>query len=103
KLPWDVLLIFGAGLAIAKGFSQTDLTKWLAGHFIGLDFLPAAFLLLIIIASINFLTEITSNTATASITLPLLFSLSLSLDMETLPLLAGATLAASCAFMLPVA
>ena len=103
KLPWDVLLIFGAGLAIAKGFSQTDLTEWLAGHFMGLNFLPVAFLMLIIIASINFLTEITSNTATASITLPLLFSLSISLNMETLPLLAGATLAASCAFMLPVA
>lgn len=102
-LPWDVLLIFGAGLAIAKGFSQTDLTKWLAGHFMGLNFLPVTFLMLIIIASINFLTEITSNTATASITLPLLFSLSISLNMETLPLLAGATLAASCAFMLPVA
>ncbi|MEO6683984.1 MAG: SLC13 family permease [Ginsengibacter sp.] len=103
KLPWDVLLIFGAGLAIAKGFSQTDLTEWLAGNFLGLNFLPVAILMLIIIASINFLTEITSNTATASITLPLLFSLSISLDMETLPLLAGATLAASCAFMLPVA
>ena len=103
NLPWDVLLIFGAGLAIAKGFSQTDLTKWLAGHFMGLNFLPVAFLMLIIITSINFLTEITSNTATASITLPLLFSLSISLNMETLPLLAGATLAASCAFMLPVA
>ena len=103
NLPWDVLLIFGAGLAIAKGFSQTDLTKWLAGHFMGLNFLPVAFLMVIIIASINFLTEITSNTATASITLPLLFSLSISLNMETLPLLAGATLAASCAFMLPVA
>src|SRR5699024_5503224 len=40
KLPWDVLLIFGAGLAIARGFSQTDLTSWLAGHFSELSFLP---------------------------------------------------------------
>lgn len=103
KLPWDVLLIFGAGLAIAKGFSQTDLTKWLAGHFAELDFLSIAVLALIIIAAINFLTEITSNTATASIMLPLLYSLSLSLNLPTLSLLACATLSASCAFMLPVA
>lgn len=103
KLPWDVLLIFGAGLAIAKGFSQTDLTTWLATHFIDLSFLPVALVVIIIIASINFLTEITSNTATASMVLPLLITLSASLVIETMPLLAGAAIASSCAFMLPVA
>lgn len=103
KLPWDVLLIFGAGLAIAKGFSQTDLTTWLAIHFNTLSFLPVALVVLIIIASINFLTEITSNTATASMVLPLLITLSASLAIETIPLLAGAAIASSCAFMLPVA
>jgi sodium-dependent dicarboxylate transporter 2/3/5 len=103
KLPWDVLLIFGAGLAIAKGFSQTDLTTWLATHFSDLSFLPVALVVIIIIASINFLTEITSNTATASMVLPLLITLSASLAIETMPLLAGAAIASSCAFMLPVA
>jgi sodium-dependent dicarboxylate transporter 2/3/5 len=103
KLPWDVLLIFGAGLAIAKGFSQTDLTTWLAGHFEQLKFLPVYLLILIILTFINFLTEITSNTATASLVLPLLVTLSVSLNIETAPLLAGAAIAASCAFMLPVA
>lgn len=103
NLPWDVLLIFGAGLAIAKGFSNTDLTVWLAGHFSKLDFLPTAAILIIIIAAINFLTEVTSNTATASMVLPLLITLGISLHLDTLPLLAGAALAASCAFMLPVA
>jgi sodium-dependent dicarboxylate transporter 2/3/5 len=103
KLPWDVLLIFGAGLAIAKGFSQTDLTTWLATHFSDLSFLPIALVVVIIIASINFLTEITSNTATASMVLPLLITLSASLAIETMPLLAGAAIASSCAFMLPVA
>lgn len=103
KLPWDVLLIFGAGLAIAKGFSQTDLTTWLATHFSDLSFLPIALVVIIIIASINFLTEITSNTATASMVLPLLITLSASLAIETMPLLAGAAIASSCAFMLPVA
>lgn len=103
NLPWDVLLIFGAGLAIAKGFSQTDLTTWLAGHFQALSFMPVVVIILLIIASINFLTEITSNTATASMILPLLITLSISLGIDTLPLMAGAALAASCAFMLPVA
>ncbi|MBW7890783.1 MAG: anion permease, partial [Chitinophagaceae bacterium] len=60
-------------------------------------------IMLIIIASINFLTEITSNTATASIMLPLLYSLSVPMKIDSLSLLAGGALAASCAFMLPVA
>ncbi|HET8827931.1 MAG TPA: DASS family sodium-coupled anion symporter [Pelobium sp.] len=103
KLPWDVLLIFGAGLAIAKGFAETDLTTWLAGYFVHLNFLPAFAIIFLVIAVINFLTEITSNTATASLVLPVLVTLSVSLGVETLPLLAGAAIAASCAFMLPVA
>lgn len=102
KLPWDVLLLFGGGLAIAKGFANTDLTTWLAGHFAQIHLAPEI-ILLIIIASINFLTEITSNTATASIMLPLLFSLSGSMNIDPLSVLAGGALAVSCAFMLPVA
>ncbi|KXK40725.1 MAG: citrate transporter [Bacteroidetes bacterium OLB9] len=102
QLPWDVLLIFGGGLAIAKGFSTTDLTDWVALQF-GQIHLNPIWVTLIVIASINFLTEITSNTATASIMLPLLVTLGISMGLDTLPLLIGATLAASCAFMLPVA
>lgn len=103
KLPWSVLILFGAGLAIAKGFSTTDLTNWLGHSFEELNFLPAALLMLIVLASINFLTEITSNVATASMLLPILITLGLTLEMEPLPLMAGAAIAASCAFMLPVA
>ncbi|MCO6494310.1 MAG: SLC13/DASS family transporter [Bacteroidetes bacterium] len=101
-LPWDVLLIFGAGLAIAKGFSETDLTRWIAQQFANTHFYPLI-ILLIIIAAINFLTEITSNTATASIVLPILYSISYSLQLSPLSLLVGAAIASSCAFMLPVA
>lgn len=103
KLPWDVLLIFGAGLAIAKGFSQTDLATWMASQFMAIDFLHAMWISLIVIAGINFLTEVTSNTATASMALPLLITLAASLNMPPMPLLIGAAVAASCAFMLPVA
>jgi len=103
KLPWDVLLIFGAGLAIAKGFSQTDLASWLAMQFMAANFLPAMLISLLVIAGINFLTEVTSNTATASMILPLLITLTAALGIPPIPLLAGAAIAASCAFMLPVA
>lgn len=103
KLPWSVLILFGAGLAIAKGFSATDLTHWLGNYFTHLGFLPTGLLVILILTSINFLTEITSNTATASILLPILITLSITLNLDTMPLLAGAAIAASCAFMLPVA
>ncbi|MCW5914663.1 MAG: DASS family sodium-coupled anion symporter [Chitinophagaceae bacterium] len=103
KLPWDVLVLFGAGLAIAKGFANTDLTVWLGAQFSLLGFMPAALIVLLILAAINFLTEITSNTATASLILPLLITLGASLHLDVLPLLAGAAISSSCAFMLPVA
>src|SRR5690606_8327425 len=60
-------------------------------------------LLLVIIVSVNFLTEVTSNVATASMLLPILASVALKLDLHPFGLMVGATLAASCAFMLPVA
>jgi len=103
KLPWGILILFGAGLAIAKGFSTTDLTGWLGGLFTHLGFLPVGIIMLLVFFSINFLTEISSNTATASIMLPLLVTLAQSLKFDAMPLLAGAAISASCAFMLPVA
>ncbi|MEH0152824.1 SLC13 family permease [Limibacter armeniacum] len=102
-LPWGILLMFGGGLAIAKGFSTTDLATWLAGWFRELDFLPVILITLTVVASTNFLTEMTSNTATASMLLPLLITLSASLNMPPVILMSGAVLASSCAFMLPVA
>lgn len=103
KIPWGVLLIFGAGLTIAKGFSETDLATWLANQFLDLKEVPFFIILLLVIAGMNFLTEITSNTATASMILPILISLASSLDVAPYLLMVGAVLASSCAFMLPVA
>lgn len=102
KLPWSVLLIFGAGLAIAAGFSQTDLSQWLGNQFLMLQSVPAWVVLLIVIAGINFLTEVTSNTATASMVLPIMVTLGASLAISPLTLMIGAALASSCAYMLPV-
>ena len=103
KLPWGILLIFGAGLAIARGFSETDLTIWLANQFLVFKFIPIFVIILIVLVSINFLTEITSNTATTSLILPILITLAVTFHIKPIYLLTGATLAASCAFMLPVA
>lgn len=103
ELPWSVLLIFGAGLAIASGFSETDLTTWLGFQLQSVQVLPAALFIFIVIAGINILTEVTSNTATASMMLPVLIALGAGMGTDLIGLLAGATIASSCAFMLPVA
>lgn len=102
QLPWDVLLIFGAGLAIAAGFSQTDLSQWLGNQFLLLKSVPGWLVLLIVITGINFLTEITSNTATASMVLPIMVTLGASLGFPPIQLMIGAAVASSCAYMMPV-
>lgn len=103
KLPWGILLLFGAGLAIAEGFQTSGLATWIAGSMINLNGFSALIILLVIIAAVNFLTEITSNLATISMLLPVLASAAIVLDIHPFLIMAGATLAASCAFMLPVA
>ena len=103
KLPWGILLLFGAGFAIAKGFKASGLALWIADGMTQLEGLSLILILLIIIASVNFLTEITSNVATISMLLPILAPAALVLDVHPYVIMIGATLAASCAFMLPVA
>jgi sodium-dependent dicarboxylate transporter 2/3/5 len=103
KIPWGVLILFGGGLALAEGFKETGLAEWLGQKFTLIEGVGFFVLLLIIIASVNFLTEVTSNVATASMLLPILASVAIKLDLHPFGLMVGATLAASCAFMLPVA
>src|SRR5690606_37764962 len=103
RIPWGVLILFGGGLALAAGFQSTGLAEWIGQKFTLLEGISFFLLLLVIIASVNFLTEITSNVATASMLLPILASVALKLDLHPFGLMIGATLAASCAFMLPVA
>jgi len=103
KLPWGILLLFGAGMALAEGFQSSGLDVWIGNQLTYLKSIPLIIIILIIIASVNFLTEITSNMATTAMLLPILISLSVVLDLHPYYLLVSATLAASCAFMLPVA
>ncbi len=103
RLPWGVLLLFGGGLAIAAGFQSSGLASWIGEQLVNLKGMHLFIILVVIIASVNFLTEITSNLATTAMLLPVIAALAFSIDVHPLLLMAGATVAASCAFMLPVA
>lgn len=103
KLPWGILILFGGGMALALGFESSGLAVWIGEQFTSLQAFPLILVLLILIASVNFLTEITSNLATTAMLLPVLVSLAPAIDTHPYLLLVGATVAASCAFMLPVA
>ncbi|ADV48702.1 anion transporter [Cellulophaga algicola DSM 14237] len=103
KLPWGVVLLFGGGMALALGFETSGLALWIGNKLIALESVPFIFLILILIFAVNFLTEITSNIATTAMLLPVLISLAPTLGVHPYYLMISATVAASCAFMLPVA
>lgn len=103
KLPWGILLLFGGGMALAKGFDASGLAIWIGNQMTFFSEIPLIIILLTLIAMVNFLTEITSNLATTAMLLPVLVALADTIDINAFYLLVGATVAASCAFMLPVA
>jgi sodium-dependent dicarboxylate transporter 2/3/5 len=103
KLPWGVLLLFGGGLAIAEGFQSSGLANWIADNLTKLNGFSLIIILMVVIAAVNFLTEITSNLATIAMLLPILAPTAIILDVHPFILMVAATLSASCAFMLPVA
>ncbi|WP_174614302.1 SLC13 family permease [Virgibacillus ihumii] len=103
KLPWGILLLFGGGLAIAAGFQDSGLSEWLGKQLSVLEGINIIIILLAVTALVIFLTEITSNTATASMMYPIMASLSVALGVHPFALIIAAGVAASCAFMLPVA
>ncbi|PUD68561.1 carboxylate transporter [Helicobacter pylori] len=106
KLPWDVLLLFGGGLALSAQFSKTGLNLWI-GHLVsGFSHLPVLFIIVIVTLMVIFLTEITSNTATAAAFLPVIGGVAMGMGYEnhqSLLLTIPVALSATCAFMLPVA
>ena len=103
KIPWGIALLFGGGLAIAEGFQQTGLAEWIGNQLTLMQGIHFFVFILLLVAMVNFLTEITSNVATASMLLPILAALSAAIGVHPYGLMVPATLAASCAFMLPVA
>ena len=103
KLPCGVLLLFGGGLALSAQFSESGLTEWIGKTTSGLGVLPTILVVAIFAAIILFLTELTSNTATAATFVPVVGGVAMGLDLDPLLLTIPVALAATCAFMLPVA
>lgn len=103
KLPWGILLLFGGGLAIAEGFVESGLSAWMGEQLIGLQGVHMLMVLIIVSSLVIFLTEVTSNTATASMMFPIMAALAVALDIHPYAVMIVAAVSASCAFMLPVA
>jgi sodium-dependent dicarboxylate transporter 2/3/5 len=103
KVPWDILLLFGGGFALAAGFTQTGLSGWLAQAFAGVEGVPPWVTISLVCLAITFLTELTSNTATAQMFLPVLAAWASAHALNPLLLMVPAAISASMAFMLPVA
>lgn len=97
------MLLFGGGFALATGFKESGLSIWVAEQLVGLGDAPTVVLVGSVCTLMTFLTELTSNTATTEMALPLLGSLAVAIKTNPLLLMIPATLSASCAFMLPVA
>ncbi|MFZ2493662.1 MAG: SLC13 family permease [Thermoanaerobaculia bacterium] len=102
RLPWGVLILFGGGLSLASSIEATGLARWTGTALAGLENVSPLLLTTVITTVVIFLTELTSNTATAATFLPLVSSLATAFGLDPFLLAIPATLAASCAFMLPV-
>ena len=103
RLPWGIVLLFGGGFALASGFKQSGLSAYMGDHLVGLGSLHPILIILCICFLVTFLTELTSNLATAQILLPILAALAVSIKVNPLLLMIPGILSCSCAFMLPVA
>lgn len=103
RLPWGVLILFGGGLSLASAVSNTGLAEWLGTSLQAIGDLPLWVIVVAASAMIIFLTELTSNTATTATFLPVVGAIALEAGFDPIMLTVPVTLAASCAFMLPVA
>ena len=103
ELPWGVLLLFGGGLALSNQFTANGLSDWIGEQMAGLGFLPIILLVVIVAAVVLVLTEFTSNTATAATFLPLVGAMAIGLGVDQMLLAVPVALAATSAFMMPVA
>ncbi len=103
KVPWGIILLFGGGFALAKGFTVTGLSEFIGYKFSGMATIAPIILIISVALVVNFLTELTSNTATAEMILPIMASVAVAIGMNPLLLMITATLSASMGFMLPAA
>ncbi len=102
-LPWDIVLLFGGGFALAGGIRDSGLAMWIGNQLQWMEGIHPVLFIVIVVTMMTFVTELTSNTATTEMVLPILAGLSVSSNINPLLLMIPATIAASMAFMLPVA
>jgi sodium-dependent dicarboxylate transporter 2/3/5 len=102
-LPWEVVLLFGGGLSLAAAVQASGLAAWLGAELAGLSAIPALLFIALLVALIIFLTEIMSNVAAMTTFLPVLGALAAATGADVTALVIPTALAASCAFMLPIA
>jgi len=103
KIPWGMLVLVGSGLCLGEGFKQSGLSESIASVFHGIEHVPTLLLLLGVTLLVSFLTEMTSNTATTNVLMPILGAAATASNLDPKLLMLPAALSASCAFMLPVA
>jgi len=103
KIPWDVILLFGGGLCLADGFTETGLTKYIAQQLTGLQGLPLIVIIGTVVTLNIFLTEVTSNTAVATLMIPVMGAIAVAMKIHPYGPIMAACFACSYAFMLPVA
>jgi sodium-dependent dicarboxylate transporter 2/3/5 len=103
KIPWSIVVLFGGGFALATGFQSSELTGWFASQLGALQHANIIMLVAAIALVVVFLTEVTSNTATAALLLPVMGALAVSIGIHPLVTMITTAVAASFAFMLPVA
>jgi len=103
KIPWGILLLFGGGIVLAEGIKTTGLSAWIGTNLSLLSKVPLFVMIMIVCFILTFLTEVTSNTATALIFMPIMAATAVAMETHPFLLMFPAAISASCAFMLPVA
>ncbi len=103
RLPWPVVILFGGGFALASGFVESGLSAHIASQLASLEKGDITSTIGLVCTVMTFLTELTSNTATTQLVLPILDATADAMQVPAIWLMLPATLSASCAFMLPVA
>jgi sodium-dependent dicarboxylate transporter 2/3/5 len=103
RLPWDIVLLFGGGFALAEAFQVSGLSGFMGSQLAGLSGAPPIVTLLVVVTVVCFLSELASNTALSQVILPVIASMAVAMGTHPLFLMVPATMAASCGFMLPVA
>ncbi len=103
RLPWHIVLLFGGGFALAAAFDHGGLSTWMGERLDAAGALPPIVMVAVLCVALTFLTELTSNTATTEMILPVLAGLAVAIGVDPLLVMVPVTVSCSCAFMMPVA